>query len=293
MPKNSETGLLVSGIVTPERRVPASIPRPEYVGKQTPNEPDGTGDLYTEEEIGRVRAASRIAAAALEYLEPFVVPGTTHERLDELAHEFLIARGAYPSTLGYRGFAKSICTSLNECICHGIPDDTVLEDGDILNIDITAYFEGMHGDTNRMYLVGDVAEESRLLVERTYEATMRGIKAAKPGRQVNVIGRVIEKYASRFGYESVRDYTGHGVCRSFHSGLIIPHYDTDRFTDVIEPGMIFTVEPMLVTGSQDWEQWDDDWTVVTRDGSRCAQFEHTIVIREDGPEILTLPPSQL
>jgi methionyl aminopeptidase len=240
-----------------------------------------------------VRAASRIAAAALEYLEPFVVPGTTHERLDELAHEFLIARGAYPSTLGYRGFAKSICTSLNECICHGIPDDTVLEDGDILNIDITAYFEGMHGDTNRMYLVGDVAEESRLLVERTYEATMRGIKAAKPGRQVNVIGRVIEKYASRFGYESVRDYTGHGVGRSFHSGLIIPHYDTDRFTDVIEPGMIFTVEPMLVTGSQDWEQWDDDWTVVTRDGSRCAQFEHTIVIREDGPEILTLPPSQL
>jgi methionyl aminopeptidase len=293
MPKNSETGLLVSGIVTPERRVPASIPRPEYVGKQTPNEPDGTGDLYTEEEIGRVRAASRIAAAALEYLEPFVVPGTTHERLDELAHEFLIARGAYPSTLGYRGFAKSICTSLNECICHGIPDDTVLEDGDILNIDITAYFEGMHGDTNRMYLVGDVAEESRLLVERTYEATMRGIKAAKPGRQVNVIGRVIEKYASRFGYESVRVYTGHGVGRSFHSGLIIPHYDTDRFTDVIEPGMIFTVEPMLVTGSQDWEQWDDDWTVVTRDGSRCAQFEHTIVIREDGPEILTLPPSQL
>jgi methionyl aminopeptidase len=293
MPKNSETGLLVSGIVTPERRVPASIPRPEYVGKQTPNEPDGTGDLYTEEEIGRVRAASRIAAAALEYIEPFVVPGTTHERLDELAHEFLIARGAYPSTLGYRGFAKSICTSLNECICHGIPDDTVLEDGDILNIDITAYFEGMHGDTNRMYLVGDVAEESRLLVERTYEATMRGIKAAKPGRQVNVIGRVIEKYASRFGYESVRDYTGHGVGRSFHSGLIIPHYDTDRFTDVIEPGMIFTVEPMLVTGSQDWEQWDDDWTVVTRDGSRCAQFEHTIVIREDGPEILTLPPSQL
>ncbi|MFD2758617.1 type I methionyl aminopeptidase [Gulosibacter faecalis] len=293
MPKNSETGLLVPGIVTPERRVPASIPRPEYVGKQTPNEPDGTGDLYTEEEIGRVRAASRIAAAALEYLEPFVVPGTTHERLDELAHEFLIARGAYPSTLGYRGFAKSICTSLNECICHGIPDDTVLEDGDILNIDITAYFEGMHGDTNRMYLVGDVAEESRLLVERTYEATMRGIKAAKPGRQVNVIGRVIEKYASRFGYESVRDYTGHGVGRSFHSGLIIPHYDTDRFTDVIEPGMIFTVEPMLVTGSQDWEQWDDDWTVVTRDGSRCAQFEHTIVIREDGPEILTLPPSQL
>ncbi|WP_282851518.1 type I methionyl aminopeptidase [Gulosibacter sediminis] len=293
MPKNSETGLLIPGTVTPERKVPASIPRPEYVGKKTANEPDGTGDLYTEEEIDRVRKASRIAAAALEYLEPFVVPGTTHERLDELAHDFLVRHNAYPSTLGYRGFMKSICTSLNECICHGIPDDTVLEDGDILNIDITAFVDGMHGDTNRMYLVGDVAEESRLLVERTYEATMRGIKAAKPGREVNVIGRVIEKYANRFGYESVRDYTGHGVGRSFHSGLIIPHYDTDRFNDVIQAGMIFTIEPMLVTGSQDWEQWDDDWTVVTRDGSRCAQFEHTIVVREDGPEILTLPPSEL
>lgn len=291
MPKNSTTGLLEPGYITPMRPVPAAIPRPEYVGKQHPNEPDGTGDLYTPEEVERVRRAARIAAAALAHLEPFAVPGVTTERLDELAHDFLVRHGAYPSTLGYRGFPKSCCTSLNEVICHGIPDDTVLEEGDILNVDITAYFEGMHGDTNRMYLIGNVDEASRLLVERTHEATMRGIRAAKPGREVNVIGRVIEKYARRFGYESVHDYTGHGVGRSFHSGLIIPHYDAPQFTDIIEPGMIFTVEPMLVTGSQAWRQWDDDWTVVTRDGSRCAQYEHTILITEGGPEILTLPPA--
>ncbi len=275
------------------RSVPNHIPRPEYVGKATPNEPDGTGDFYTAEEIDRVRAASRLAAATLEHLEQFVVPGVTTEELDRIAHEFLVAHDAYPSTLGYRGYPKSCCTSLNEVICHGIPDDTVLQDGDILNIDVTAYLNGMHGDTNRMYLVGDVDEDARLLVERAHEAMMRGIKAAKPGREVNVIGRVIEKYAGRFNYESVRDYTGHGVGRAFHSGLIVPHHDSDQFRDVIEPGMIFTVEPMLVTGSQDWEQWDDDWTVVTRDGSWCAQYEHTILITENGAEILTLPPSQL
>ncbi|SJM49609.1 type I methionyl aminopeptidase [Gulosibacter sp. 10] len=293
MPKHLDTGLLVPGTVTPMRSVPQHIERPEYVGRTTPNEPDGTGDFYTPEELDRVRKASRIAAATLEHLEQFVRPGVTTEELDRHAHEFLVAHDAYPSTLGYRGFPKSSCTSLNEVICHGIPDDTALEEGDILNIDVTAYAFGMHGDTNRMYLVGEVDEESRLLVERTREAMMRGIKAARPGRQVSVIGRVIEKYAGRFGYQSVRDYTGHGVGRSFHSGLIIPHYDAPHFTDVIEPGMIFTVEPMLVTGSQDWEQWDDGWTVVTRDGSRCAQFEHTVFITEQGPEILTLPPSQL
>ena len=292
MPFAAKTGLLIPGVVTPERHVPASIPRPEYVGKQRAHEPDGTGDRYTDEEIGRVRESSQIAADALEYLAPHVVPGVTTERLDELGHEFLVGHGAYPSTLGYRGFPKSLCTSVNEEICHGIPDDTALREGDIVNIDITAYKNGMHGDTNRTYLVGEVDEASRLLVERTREAMMRGIRAAKPGRRVNVIGRVIEKYARRFGYQSVRDFTGHGVGRAFHSGLVIPHYDSDRFVDEIVPGMIFTVEPMLVAGEQAWEQWDNGWTIVTRDRSRCAQFEHTIVIREDGPEILTLPASE-
>ena len=274
------------------REVPSRIPRPEYVGKATPNEPDGTGDLYTAEELDRLRKAGRIAGDCLEMLADHVKPGVTTEQLDLVAHEFLVAHDAYPSCLGYRGFPKASCTSLNEVICHGIPDSTVLEEGDILNIDVTAFHAGMHGDTNRMYAVGEIDAESQQLIDVAREATRRGINAAKPGREVNVIGRVIEKYAGRFGYESVRDYTGHGVGRSFHSGLIIPHYDAPQFSDVIEVGMVFTVEPMLVTGSQDWEMWDDGWTVVTRDRSRCAQFEHTIYIGEDGVEILTLPSSE-
>ena len=202
----------------------------------------------------------------------------------------MISRGAYPSTLGYRGFPKSCCTSINEVICHGIPDNTVLEDGDIINIDITAYKNGMHGDLNKTFLVGNVSDDARNLVERTQEALNRGIKAVAPGRQVNVIGRAIESYAKRFGYGVVRDFTGHGVGEAFHSGLIIPHYDSaPQFDDVIEVGMVFTIEPMLTLGSHDWDQWADDWTVTTADKSLTAQFEHTMVVTERGTEILTLP----
>ena len=188
------------------------------------------------------------------------------------------------------GFPKSICTSINEVICHGIPDDRPLEDGDIINIDITAYKDGVHGDTCAMFEVGTVDEESHLLIERTKNAMMRGIKAVGPGREINVIGRVIEAYAKRFDYGVVRDYTGHGVGEAFHSGLIIPHYDAaPAYDTVMEPGMVFTIEPMLTLGTVEWEQWDDDWTIVTADRSRTAQFEHTIVVTEDGAEILTLP----
>jgi methionyl aminopeptidase len=184
-----------------------------------------------------------------------------------------------------------LCTSVNEVVCHGIPDSRPLEDGDIVNIDITAYIHGVHGDTDATYLCGDVDEESRLLVERTHEAMMRGIRAALPGRQVNVIGRVIESYARRFGYGVVRDFTGHGIGRSFHSGLVIPHYDAaPAYDTVIQPGMTFTIEPMLnLGGRHEWEMWDDGWTVVTRDRQRSAQFEHTILVTEHGNEILTQP----
>ncbi|WP_371029447.1 type I methionyl aminopeptidase [Pseudoclavibacter sp. JSM 162008] len=288
MPKDPRTGLLTPGPSAPVRSVPSSIARPPYVGKQAPDAWTG-GDVYTPDEVARIARASAIAADALQHLEQHVVPGITTDELDSIAHDFVTARGAYPSTLGYRGFPKASCTSLNEVICHGIPDDTRLESGDILNVDITAYFEGMHGDTNRMYLVGEVDEESRLLVERTHEAMMRGIAAAKPGRQVNIIGRVIEKYAGRFGYGVVRDYTGHGVGGAFRSGLIIPHYDAPQYTTVIEEGMVFTVEPMLTLGTSDWRLWDDGWTVVTADGSRCAQWEHTVVVTADGARLLTVP----
>lgn len=292
MPKDN-SGRLIPGEISPIRDVSAAITRPPYVGKQSP--PTYLGDnTYSEFEIAKIRAAGHIAASALDMLTDHVRPGVTTDELDELAHEFLINAGAYPSTLGYRGFPKSICTSLNEVICHGIPDNTVLEEGDILNVDITAYLDGFHGDTNRMFTVGHVSEQAELLIERTREALRRGIKAAAVGREVNVIGRAIESYAKRFGYGVVRDFTGHGVGSSFHTGLIIPHYDSaPQFNDVIRPGMVFTIEPMLTLGTHEWDMWNDGWTVVTRDRSLTAQFEHTILVTDSGVEILTASPANL
>ena len=237
----------------------------------------------------RIRAAGRVAAGAIEAAAAAIRPGVTTDELDRIAHDYVVAHGAYPSTLGYRGFPKSSCTSVNEVICHGIPDDTVLEDGDLVNLDVTAYLDGFHGDLNQTFVVGEASEEVRLLVERTREALARGIRAVAPGRQVNVIGRAIEAYAKRFGYGVVRDYTGHGVGRAFHSGLIIPHYDDPSSTRCMEPGMVFTIEPMLTLGTIEWDLWADDWTVVTRDRSLTAQFEHTLVVTERGADILTLP----
>jgi methionyl aminopeptidase len=280
---------LVPGTVSPRRAVPPSIARPEYVGKPAP-EPWRGPDVFDVETIERIRVAARIAAQATVEVGRHVQPGVTTDELDAIGHEFLVAHGAYPSTLGYRGFPKSLCTSVNEVICHGIPDSTVIEDGDIVNLDITAYVDGVHGDTNATFLAGDVDEESRLLVERTREALERAIKAVQPGRQINVIGRVIEKYAARFGYGVVRDYTGHGVGPAFHTGLVVPHYDAaPAYDTVIEPGMVFTIEPMLNLGTPDWVMWDDDWTVLTADGRRSAQFEHTLLVTDTGAEVLTLP----
>ncbi|MGO2153274.1 MAG: type I methionyl aminopeptidase [Brevibacterium aurantiacum] len=281
--------LLTPGTISAELPVPRSITRPEYVGRADADEGRGN-NFYSAEEIEKVRVAGRIAANALAAVGEIIDPGITTDAIDRVAHQYMCDHGAYPSTLGYRGFPKSVCTSLNEVICHGIPDSTVIADGDIVNVDITAYIDGMHGDTNYTFYAGDVDEESRLLVERTWEATMRGIKAVKPGREINVIGRVIEKYAKRFEYGVVRDYSGHGVGREFHSGLIVPHYDAaPAHAEVMEPGMIFTIEPMLNLGTVDWDVWDDAWTVVTKDRKRSAQFEHTLVVTETGAEILTLP----
>ena len=277
------------GVVSPRRAVPATIARPEYVDRPAPAKGKGS-EVKDAETIERMRVAGRIAAQAMEAAAAVIAPGVTTDEVDRVGHEFLLDHGAYPSTLGYRGFPKSLCTSVNEVICHGIPDSRRLEDGDIVNIDITAYIGGVHGDTDATYLCGDVDEESRLLVERTSEAMMRGIKAAVPGREINVVGRVIESYARRFGYGVVRDFTGHGIGTEFHSGLIVPHYDSaPAYNTVIEPGMTFTIEPMLNLGTHEWEMWDDDWTVVTKDRRRSAQFEHTILITESGNEILTLP----
>jgi methionyl aminopeptidase len=279
---------LSPGTLSPVRSVPADIERPEYVGRKGPRPFTGS-EVKTPEVIERMRVAGRIAAQALEEVGRHAEPGVRTDELDRIGHEFLVDHHSYPSTLGYKGFPKSLCTSINEVICHGIPDSTELRDGDIVNVDITAYIGGVHGDTDATFLVGDVDEESRLLVERTREAMMRGINAIAPGRQVNVIGRVIESYARRFGYGVVRDFTGHGVGESFHSGLVIPHYDESRATQVMEPGMTFTIEPMLTLGTIDYSIWADGWTVVTNDGRRTAQFEHTVLVTDTGAEILTLP----
>ena len=288
MPRDAKTGNLIPGRISPKLDVPAAIPRPEYVGKAVPSKFTGS-NIKTPEQIEKIRHSGKIAAQAIELVGQNAKPGITTDELDKIAHNFLIENGAYPSTLGYRGYPKSICSSLNEVICHGIPDDTVLEDGDILNIDITAYIDGFHGDSNQTFLVGEVKPDVAELVERTREALARGIAVVAPGRSVNLIGRAIESYAKRFNYGVVRDFTGHGIGEAFHSGLIIPHYDSaPKYSDEMQVGMVFTIEPMLTLGTYQWDMWADGWTVVTKDKSITAQFEHTLVVTETGADILTL-----
>ena len=293
MPSVSQTTLdgvtaIAPATISPRRSVPAHIPRPEYVDQEAPTPFTGS-EVKDAETIEKMRIAGRLAAQALQLVGKHVQPGVTTDELDRIGHEFLCDNDAYPSTLGYKHFPKSLCTSVNEVICHGIPDSRPVADGDIVNIDITAYIGGVHGDTNATFLAGDVDEDSRLLVERTEEALRRAINAVRPGRQINVIGRVIESYAKRFGYGVVRDFTGHGVGESFHSGLIVPHYDEPYYDTVIETGMTFTIEPMLCLGTYEWDMWEDNWTVVTKDRKRSAQFEHTLLVTDHGAEVLTLP----
>lgn len=274
--------------ISARRSVPASIERPEYVGKPGPKPYTGS-HVQTPETIEKMRIAGRIASQAMHEAAKHIAPGVTTDELDAVAHEFMLDHGAYPSALEYRGFPKSICTSVNEVICHGIPDARPLEDGDLVKIDVTAFKDGVHGDNCGTFYCGEVDEQSRLLTERTQEALNRAIKAVRPGRPVSVIGRVIESYAARFGYGVVRDYTGHGVHSAFHSGLVILHYDEPRLDTIMEVGMTFTIEPMLTLGDYRSHQWDDGWTVITNDGSRCAQFEHSLAVTPTGADILTLP----
>ncbi len=270
------------------REVPSTIPRPEYVGRPDPS-PYGGSHVQSAETIEKMRVAGRLAARAMAAAGAAVRPGATTDDLDAIVHEYLLDHGAYPSTLGYRGFPKSCCTSVNEVICHGIPGARVLDEGDLVKIDVTAYLDGVHGDNCATYFCGEVDTESRLLTERTQQALLRAVSAVRPGRRVNVLGRVIESFARRFGYGVIADYTGHGVHTTFHSGLVIPHTDDPHHDTVIEKGMTFTIEPMIALGGPEWVLADDDWTVSTADGSRCAQFEHTLAVTADGAEILTLP----
>lgn len=284
---------LTPGVATPIRTVPESIPRPEYAWKDSVAENVGEPWVQTEETIDKMRVASKIAANALVAAGKAVQPGATTDDIDKIVHEYLCDHGAYPSPLGYRNFPKSCCTSLNEVICHGIPDSTRIEEGDIVNIDVTAFIDGVHGDTNATFFAGAVDQRHRDLVARTKEAMMRGIKAVRPGREINVIGRVIESYAKRFGYTVVRDFTGHGVGTTFHNGLVVLHYDSPGDHEQLVPGMTLTIEPMINLGGLEYDVWSDGWTVSTRDKQWTAQFEHTLVVTEDSYEILTVPDGGL
>jgi methionyl aminopeptidase len=289
MPRDTVSGSLTPGVVSKALSVPSNIVKPEYVGKKAPAEWTG-GHVKTAEQIEKIREAGKLAAQAIELAGSSIKVGMSTNELDVIVHDYLISNGAYPSTLGYRGFPKSCCTSVNEIICHGIPDDLEIQNGDIVNIDVTAYLDGFHGDSNQTFKVGNVSEEVSLLVDRTKESLERAIASVMPGRPINVIGRTIESYAKRFGYGVVRDFTGHGIGEAFHSGLVIPHYDAaPLYSNTMEVGMVFTIEPMLTLGTHEWDMWPDGWTVATKDKSITAQFEHTLVVTESGAQILTLP----
>jgi methionyl aminopeptidase len=277
---------LQPGVVSPRRSVPASIVRPDYAATGRPRAQGA--DLRTPEELARMRRACAAAARVLRVAGEAVRPGVTTDGIDELAHAEILRLGAYPSPLNYRGFPKSICTSVNEVICHGIPDSRPLEDGDIVNLDITVYLEGMHGDCSATFLVGEVDAEGRRLVQVAQECLSKGIAAVKPGRPISEIGRAIEALAEAHGYGVVRSYCGHGIGPTFHTSLQIPHHYDPRSDREMLPGMTFTVEPMITEGTWEDRLWDDGWTAVTDDGKRSAQFEHTIVVNDRGAEILTV-----
>lgn len=275
------------GLIGPLRSVPRDIVRPPYALTGDPG-PSRASIGRTPEEIAAMRRAGRVAAEVLLAVGEHVRPGITTDKLDEITHEETIRRGAYPSPLNYRGYPKSVCTSVNEVICHGIPDSRPLADGDIVNIDVTVFIDGVHGDTSVTFGVGDIDDWSRHLVRETRAALDKGIEAVRDGQPVNAIGRAIQDHAHANGLSVVREFVGHGTGPVFHSGLAIPHYFDRRADQLMRTGWSFTIEPMLNLGGADLYVWDDDWTAVTADGRRSAQFEHTLVVTDEGCEIMTV-----
>ena len=282
-------GRVLPGRISPKRSVPDHIELTDYYLSGEPAKWDEPM-VKSPDVIERMRIAGKIAAEVLAATGEAVAPGVTTDELDAVAHDAYLELGACPSTLNYHGYPKSICTSVNEVICHGIPDDRPLEVGDIVNIDVTAYISGVHGDCNATFYVGEVDAESRRLVEVTRECRQLGIDAAKPGRPLSDIGTAIETHAHAHGYGVVRMFVGHGIGEQFHTSPSVPHYYTPDASTIMEPGMVFTVEPMITVGKWQERMWDNGWTAVTIDGRRSAQFEHTILVTEHGAEILTREP---
>ncbi|MFM2071059.1 MAG: methionine aminopeptidase [Actinomycetota bacterium] len=280
---------MLQGVVSPRLPVPDHIPRPPYAA-------DGVVRRWNEDRvkspeiIERMRHAGVLAAEVLRLAGEMVEPGITTDAIDRYVHQLCIDRDCYPSPLNYGGYPKSVCTSVNEVICHGIPDSRVLLDGDIINLDVTCFIGGVHGDTNATFPVGDVDDASRQLVRVTEECTWHGIEAVVPGRPLSDIGRAIEGHAKKYKYGVVRAFIGHGIGEQFHTDIQVLHYYDQRATMIMRPGMTFTIEPMISMGT--WQHkmvFDDDWTAVTADGKRTAQFEHTCLVTDDGVEVLTAP----
>ncbi len=274
------------GTTSARRQVPAGIERPDYAADGRPRR---TREPLVKDPatIEKMRRAGRVARAVLEAAGAAVAPGVTTDHLDAVAHETCLRLGAYPSPLNYRGFPKSICTSVNEVICHGIPDDRPLAEGDIVNIDVTVFLDGVHGDTNATFGVGALDPVSARLVEVTRACLALGIEAVAPGRPVSDIGRAIERHATAAGFSVVRSFVGHGIGTVFHNGLSIPHFFDPAADTPIEEGMTFTIEPMVNVGGSAARMWDDGWTAVTADGARSAQFEHTLAVVDGRAEVLT------
>jgi methionyl aminopeptidase len=271
------------------RSVPSHIAKPSYAD---------TGDVVrwnespvkSPEIIERMRHAGQMAADILRLAGEYVKPGMATDDIDVFVHDLTVERGAYPSPLNYHRYPKSVCTSLNEVICHGIPDSTIIEDGDIINLDVTCYVDGVHGDTNATFMIGDVSAEDRLLVKVTEECMWRGIEAVVPGRPLSDIGKAIEDHAKTHRMGVVRAFIGHGIGEQFHTDIQVLHYYDPRNNTIMKPGMVFTIEPMITLGTWQFHMWDDDWTAVTADGKRTAQFEHMVLVTDTGVEVLTAGP---
>ena len=263
------------------------------VSADAPLARDGSIKLYGPDAFAGMHAAGRLAAEALDLIVPHMVPGMTTGEIDAMIHRFIVENGAVPATLGYRGYTHSSCISINHVVCHGIPGDKTLRSGDIVNVDVTPLLNGWHGDSSRMYLIGDVPIKARRLVDITYECLMIGIEMARPGNRMGDIAHAIQTFAEKQRYGVVRDFCGHGVGRVFHDAPEVVHIGRPGTGPELKPGMIFTVEPMINIGRPDVKMLDDGWTAVTRDRSLSAQFEHSVGITEEGCDIFTLSPAGL
>lgn len=286
-------GPIRPGLITPKRPVPSHIARPDYAdhpeGRSKIEESDRNANprVYKGEELERIRKVCALSREVLDIACAAVKPGMTTDELDRIVHEATIERNMYPSPLNYYNFPKSVCTSINEIICHGIPDNRPLEEGDIVNIDVSCYFGGMHGDLNEVVFVGKPSDESVRLVHTTYESLMAAIASVKPRGLYKHLGDVIEARATKDGFSVVKTYTGHGLGQQFHCAPTIPHYANNKAPGIIQVGHVFTIEPMINVGTDKDVTWPDKWTSSTADGKRSAQFEHTMVVTENGAELLT------